>query len=128
MHRYYFKMLLMIAIVAFCILFGVSVAKQGVDRVHGGTADEAVLVKKDSSENEKLLLQLQRERKAREQLQTELEKARADKEKQLDALGNTRVYASDNSNMNGIGNRLGDLVQGAARGVISVFAGLFDAF
>ncbi|WP_442603671.1 hypothetical protein [Paenibacillus sp. KN14-4R] len=127
MHRFYFKMLLVVALVAFCILFGVSVAKQGVDRVNGPVPNQVIVGKKDT-ENEKLLLQLQRERKAREQLQDELQKARVAREKEIDPINKTKVNTPDNSNMNGIGNRLGDLMQGAARGVISVFAGLFDAF
>ncbi|NEW05165.1 DUF3679 domain-containing protein [Paenibacillus sp. SYP-B3998] len=124
MRHFYFKVSLFGLLLLFCILFGVSLANTGVERIQGPLtpsskdAQEAIAkVKVTALAAETTPAPAKAEVKAKEA------KAPSKNEKET----KDEPVADHDNALNHVGNKLGDLLQIAAHHGIKLFVSLFDA-
>jgi hypothetical protein len=125
MKHFYFKVSLFGLLLLFCILFGVSLASNGVERIQGPLppsskdAQEATVkpkVKATALAAEAALNQTEAKTKAVKEM-----------EKTKDTESKANPVADHDNSLNHVGNKLGDLLQIVAHHGIKLFVSLFDA-
>ncbi|MNI60063.1 hypothetical protein D3C73_1152540 [compost metagenome] len=115
MARFYLKLSLYALLVLFCILFGVSLATKGIERVQGPIPPiTASLPIKDKSKPASLPVPIKADLKAPEKKTNEAKPTKVEPSVQTD------------TSTNWVGNKLGKLLQITAHHTIQLFVGLFD--
>jgi hypothetical protein len=116
MARFYGKVALFGLLLLFCILFGVSLATTGIERIQGPLATDTVDKPKDKQAVTVTTAQSSQLKKEQERSK---EKQKKESEKEL--------ASTEDRSLNLVGNKLGDLLQIVAHHSIKWFVSIFDA-
>lgn len=117
MMRFYMKSGLFLLFALFCILFGISLASNGIERVNGPLDEQQI--------QEKLAMQAQKEQELKAKAEAELQKAQQ-KQVSYEQLRHNRTES--HSLFASLGAGIGSMLKGIAKLVVSFFSSLFDLF
>lgn len=122
MGKIYLRSGLVIIFTVFFILFGVSLANNGVERIYGPMDQEQIM--KEAAAKEK--------RKA-EELEAQKKKEDAEKKEEeaklsYEEIKRIRSQTEQDSLFGSIGNGIGNMLKQLAQFIVSLFSGIFDLF
>ncbi|MFD0692853.1 hypothetical protein ACFQZT_02000 [Paenibacillus sp. GCM10027628] len=128
MKHFYLKVSLFGLLLLFCILFGVSLASSGVERIQGPLPASSTNTQDSVAKSKAQVTALAAETTppssktdAKNKTVKEAEKAKAETE------ANDAPVADHDNSLNHVGNKLGDLLQIVAHHGIKLFVSIFDA-
>ncbi|UJF35043.1 DUF3679 domain-containing protein [Paenibacillus hexagrammi] len=131
--NFYVKAGLFILLLLFCVLFGVSLARSGMESIQGPISATSAQVQEAAGKAKDKAASLvsasstptaKGSVKSKEANSKEAAKGSAAKEKAEEAA---RPVADHDNSLNHVGNKLGDLLQIAAHHGIKLFVSLFDS-
>lgn len=117
MMRFYMKSGLFLLFALFCILFGISLASNGVERIHGPLDEQQI--------QEKLAMKAEKEQELKAKREAELQNTQQP-HVTYEQLRQNRTESS--SLFASLGEGIGSMLKGIAKLVISFFSSLFDLF